>query len=170
MFEQQDTIQMIENHRNHQRNDDPLEKVILGEAITLSTFMLRNNQRLSKANYVQLSCMTSSIIEHEDDEFDSDESFMIDPLLRSLVSLRSRLNHHKKEDLTHLDLTLIKPFCDVIVNKDVSGPVTGLALQAIKKFINYGLIKDDENVRLIAESVTKARFVGTDSNSDETRV
>ncbi|OTF70725.1 hypothetical protein BLA29_002251 [Euroglyphus maynei] len=75
-------------------------------------------------------------------------------------------NYHERI-IGSLDASYLKPFCDVIINKDVSGPVTGLALQSIQKFLNYGFIKDDETVRLIGESVTKARFVGTDSNSDE---
>lgn len=149
--------------------------VILGEATTLSTFILKNNQRLTKANYVHLSRMTSMIIEYEIEfesnnekwKNESNEQWLqtVDPLLKNLILLRSRLNQERING--SLDASYLKPFCDVIVNKDVSGPVTGLALQSIQKFLNFGFIKDGEIVKLIAESVTKARFVGTDSNSDE---
>lgn len=138
--------------------------VILGEAATLSTFILKNNQRLTKTNYAQLSRMASLIIEYEDETEWDDESIPVDPLLKNLILLRSRLNQEK---VSSLNINLIKPFCDVIVNKDVSGPVTGLALQSIQKFLNYGFIKDNEVVKFIGESVTNARFVGTDSNGDE---
>ncbi|KAH9528829.1 G-box binding factor, partial [Dermatophagoides farinae] len=148
---------------------------ILGEATTLSTFILKNNQRLTKANYVHLSRMTSMIIEYEIEfesnnekwKNESNEQWLqtVDPLLKNLILLRSRLNQERING--SLDASYLKPFCDVIVNKDVSGPVTGLALQSIQKFLNFGFVKDGEIVKLIAESVTKARFVGTDSNSDE---
>lgn len=138
--------------------------MILGEASTLSTFFLKNNQRLTKSNYLQLSKLSSLIIEDEDEVDSNDEYLVVDPLIKSLILLKSRLS---KEKIISLDPSYIKPFCDVIKNKDVSGPITGLALQSILKFLNYGFIKDGDVVKLIGESVTKVRFVGTDSNSDE---
>ena len=143
---------------------DLVRLVILGEASTLSTFFLKNNQRLTKANYAQLSRLSSMILEDEDEADLNEDYLVVDPLIKSLILLKSRLS---KEKIIDLDPAYIKPFCDVIVNKDVSGPITGLALQSILKFLNYEFIKDGEIVRLIAESVTKARFVGTDSSSDE---
>lgn len=143
---------------------DSIRLVILGEASTLSTFFLKNNQRLTKANYAQLSRLSSLILEDEDEANLSEDYLVVDPLIKSLILLKSRLS---KDKLITLEPVHIKPFCDVIVNKDVSGPITGLALQSILKFLNYGFIKDGEIVRLIGESVTKARFVGTDSSSDE---
>ncbi len=137
--------------------------VILGEATTLSTFFLKNNQ-LTKANYDQLSRLSSFILEDEDETELNEDNLVVDPLIKSLILLKSRLS---KDQIVSLEPIFIKPFCDVIINKDVSGPITGLALQSILKFLNYGFIKDGEIVRLIGESVTKARFVGTDSSSDE---
>lgn len=138
--------------------------VVIGEAATLSTFFLKNNQRLTKANYVQLSRLSSMILEDEDAADLNDENLVVDPLIKNLILLKSRLS---KDKIASLESAFIKPFCDVIVNKDVSGPITGLALQSILKFLNYEFIKDGDIIRLIAESVTKARFVGTDSSSDE---
>lgn len=101
----------------------------------------------------------------DEDEIDvTDEYLVVDPLIKGLILLKSRLS---KEKIILLDHSYIKPFCDVIVNKDVSGIITGLALQSVLKFLNYGFIKDDEMVRLIAESVIKARFVGSNSIDDE---
>lgn len=130
----------------------------------MTTFFLKNNQRLTKANYVQLSRLTSFIIENEDEVDANDEHLFVDPLLKSLILLKSRLS---KERIVELNASYFRPFCNVIINKDVSGPITGLALQSILTFLDYGFIKDGEVARLIGESVTKARFVGTDSGSDE---
>ena len=104
------------------------------------------------------------IIEGEDEVDLNDENLVVDPLIKSLILLKSHLS---KEKLTTLEPFHIRPFCDVIVNKDVSGPITDRALQSILKFLTNGFIKDDDMARLIGESVTKARFVGTDSSSDE---
>lgn len=50
--------------------------------------------------------------------------------------------------------------------------MTGMALTSVDKFISYGLIKVSSDtaatcVQQIADSITHARFVGTDSSSDE---
>lgn len=50
--------------------------------------------------------------------------------------------------------------------------MTGMALTSVDKFISYGLIKVSSEtaatcVQQIADSITHARFVGTDSSSDE---
>ena len=64
------------------------------------------------------------------------------------------------------------PFLEVIKSEDTSGHVTGLALTSVDKFISYGLIGTSADttvncVQQIADSITHARFVGTDSSSDE---
>ena len=106
----------------------------------------------------------SLILEDEEALDLNDDHLVVDPLIKNLILLKSRLS---KDKISYLESAHIKPFCDVIVNNNVSGPVTGLALQSILKFLNYGFIKDGEIVRLIGESVTKARFVGTDTSNDE---
>ena len=90
----------------------------------------------------------------------------------------------------------VDPFLEVIRSEDTSGPVTELALSAIFKFLSYGLIgmlskfiyivlfkfttlihyflhldprheSTPAIVESLADAVTHARFVGTDSGSDE---
>ena len=78
----------------------------------------------------------------------------------------------------------------MIRSEDTSGPVTELALSAVFKFLSYGLIgiffqtyylnfyysiltldvgheSTPAVVESLADAVTHARFVGTDSGSDE---
>lgn len=64
------------------------------------------------------------------------------------------------------------PFLEVIKSEETSGPVTGMALTSINKFISYNLIGFNGEtcttcVQQIADSITHARFVGTDSSNDE---
>ena len=64
------------------------------------------------------------------------------------------------------------PFLEVIKSEETSGPVTGMALTSVSKFISYGLVGINNEtsahcVQQIADSITHARFVGTDSSSDE---
>uniref|UniRef100_A0A915DUN0 SEC7 domain-containing protein n=1 Tax=Ditylenchus dipsaci TaxID=166011 RepID=A0A915DUN0_9BILA len=79
-----------------------------------------------------------------------------DPLLRNFADLRDVLN--SITDISEMNY---------------NAPVTSRALAAVDKFINYGLISSNSirvasAVQSIADSVTKAKFVGTaDSGSDE---
>lgn len=68
--------------------------------------------------------------------------------------------------------TFLAPFLEVIKSEETSGPVTGMALTSVSKFISYGLIGINSEtsstcVQQIADSITHARFVGTDSAGDE---
>lgn len=108
------------------------------------------------------SRLSTLVAEYEDE--DDVEDMISDPLLRSLIRLKTKL---RKDKLVVTDPNYLRPFCEVIKNKDVSGPITGLALQSILKFTNYGLITNEIAVQMIADSVTKARFIGTDTSSDE---
>jgi brefeldin A-resistance guanine nucleotide exchange factor 1 len=79
----------------------------------------------------------------------------------------------KCEDLNEIDpSTYLAPFLEVIKSEETSGPVTGMALTSVNKFISYGLIGINNEttancVQQIADSITHARFVGTDSANDE---
>lgn len=83
-------------------------------------------------------------------------------------------------------LVYLTPFLEVIRSEDTTGPITGLALTAVDKFLSYGLLElpsGDETslppigpgslhsiavaAEAIADSGTQARFVGTDRGSDE---
>ncbi|VDP38531.1 unnamed protein product [Schistosoma curassoni] len=107
------------------------------------------------------------------------------PLLLSFNQLRSILNVSKS--VNELEpLVYLTPFLEVIRSEDTTGPVTGLALTAVDKFLSYGLLelpstKSDESslnktgslnsiglaVEAIADASTQARFVGTDPRSAE---
>ena len=68
--------------------------------------------------------------------------------------------------------TFLAPFLEIIKSEEITGPVTGMALGSVDKFISYGLIGTSSDttatcVQQIADSITHARFVGTDSSSDE---
>lgn len=95
----------------------------------------------------------------------------IDPILKNLISLKGKLRKSDRNGFSVLtDPTYLRPFCEVIKNKDTSGPITGMALQSVLNFISYGLVAKVEHlgaVIAIGESVTKARFVGTETGSDE---
>ncbi|KAI1710082.1 sec7 domain-containing protein [Ditylenchus destructor] len=95
-----------------------------------------------------------------------------DPLLRNFADLRDVLN--SITDLAEMNyITFLSPFLEVIKSEATDAPVTSRALSAVDKFINYGLLSSNSirianAVHAIADSVTKAKFVGTaDSGSDE---
>lgn len=63
------------------------------------------------------------------------------------------------------------PFLDV-VRSEVVGPITGVALSSINKFLAYGLIDLTSphaaaGIESIADAVTHTKFMGTDLASDE---
>ena len=44
-------------------------------------------------------------------------------------------------DLSEIDVnTFLGPFLDVIRSEDTTGPITGVALSSVNKFLSYGLI------------------------------
>ena len=94
-----------------------------------------------------------------------------DPLTRNFSDLKLLLND--QSNLSDIDSsTFLAPFLEVIKSEETTGPVTGLALTSVNKFIAYGLIGMNNEttancVQQIADSITHARFVGTDSASDE---
>ncbi|KFV07638.1 Golgi-specific brefeldin A-resistance guanine nucleotide exchange factor 1, partial [Pterocles gutturalis] len=66
----------------------------------------------------------------------------------------------------------LRPFLEVIRSEDTTGPITGLALTSVNKFLSYALIDPNhegtaEGMENMADAVTHARFVGTDHASDE---
>jgi hypothetical protein len=38
-------------------------------------------------------------------------------------------------------LEYLQPFLDIILSEETSGPITGVALSAVNKFIKYGFIR-----------------------------
>ncbi|KAG5455253.1 G-box binding factor, partial [Clonorchis sinensis] len=111
---------------------------------------------------------------------------MKSPVYKNFVQLRSILN--SVSSLNEVEpLVYLTPFLEVIRAEDVTGPITGLALTAVDKFLSYGLLEVPSTdsaewvathgprsfrsvsmaVEAIADFGTQARFVGTDRSSDE---
>ncbi|XP_070398322.1 Golgi-specific brefeldin A-resistance guanine nucleotide exchange factor 1 isoform X4 [Nothobranchius furzeri] len=94
-----------------------------------------------------------------------------DPLLKSFGHLKELLNNRK--ELSDIEPNLfLRPFLEVVRSEDTTGPITGLALTSVNKFLSYGLIDANheaaaEAIENMADAVTHARFVGTDPASDE---
>uniref|UniRef100_A0A3Q3H0X4 Golgi-specific brefeldin A-resistance guanine nucleotide exchange factor 1 n=1 Tax=Labrus bergylta TaxID=56723 RepID=A0A3Q3H0X4_9LABR len=94
-----------------------------------------------------------------------------DPLLNSFGHLKEILNNIK--ELSDVEPNIfLRPFLEVVRSEDTTGPITGLALTSVNKFLSYGLIDADheaaaEAIENMADAVTHARFVGTDPASDE---
>ncbi|XP_065181030.1 Golgi-specific brefeldin A-resistance guanine nucleotide exchange factor 1-like [Sycon ciliatum] len=94
-----------------------------------------------------------------------------DPLVDGFSQLKEVLTG--VADLAQLDPDeYLTPFLDVIKSEDTTGPITGVALSSIHKFLSYGTIdasmaSSAAAVANLADAVTHARFVGTDPASDE---
>ncbi|NXP23871.1 GBF1 factor, partial [Scytalopus superciliaris] len=94
-----------------------------------------------------------------------------DPLLHSFSSLKEVLNNIT--ELSEIEPNVfLRPFLEVIRSEDTTGPITGLALTSVNKFLSYALIDPShegtaEGMENMADAVTHARFVGTDHASDE---
>ncbi|NXD69278.1 GBF1 factor, partial [Eolophus roseicapillus] len=94
-----------------------------------------------------------------------------DPLLHSFSFLKEVLNNIT--ELSEIEPNVfLRPFLEVIRSEDTTGPITGLALTSVNKFLSYALIDPShegtaEGMENMADAVTHARFVGTDHASDE---
>nr|XP_020646816.1 Golgi-specific brefeldin A-resistance guanine nucleotide exchange factor 1 isoform X1 [Pogona vitticeps] len=94
-----------------------------------------------------------------------------DPLLHSFSVLKEVLNN--VTELSAVEpIVFLRPFLEVIRSEDTTGPITGLALTSVNKFLSYALIDSShegtaEGMENMADAVTHARFVGTDPASDE---
>ncbi|CAG5085057.1 Oidioi.mRNA.OKI2018_I69.PAR.g10801.t2.cds [Oikopleura dioica] len=126
--------------------------IVLGEANIVCTALRRD---LQKAN-----------------RWDShDPQVDEDPQIQIFQELKLKLN--QAQDLSEIQpLDYLVPFFEVIQSEDLLGPITGLALSTVNKFLSYGLIdpahpQSSEVVERLAESVTRARFRGTVPANDE---
>ncbi|XP_069466354.1 Golgi-specific brefeldin A-resistance guanine nucleotide exchange factor 1 [Ambystoma mexicanum] len=94
-----------------------------------------------------------------------------DPLLHSFSQLKDVLNNIT--ELSKIEPNVfLRPFLEVIRSEDTTGPITGLALTSVNKFLSCALIDPyhdgtAEGIENMADAVTHARFVGTDPTSDE---
>ncbi|XP_033468828.2 Golgi-specific brefeldin A-resistance guanine nucleotide exchange factor 1 isoform X2 [Epinephelus lanceolatus] len=94
-----------------------------------------------------------------------------DPLLNSFGHVKEILNNIK--ELSDVEPNVfLRPFLEVVRSEDTTGPITGLALTSVNKFLSFGIIDANheaaaEAIENMADAVTHARFVGTDPASDE---
>uniref|UniRef100_A0A4W6FFF1 Golgi-specific brefeldin A-resistance guanine nucleotide exchange factor 1 n=1 Tax=Lates calcarifer TaxID=8187 RepID=A0A4W6FFF1_LATCA len=73
-----------------------------------------------------------------------------DPLLNSFGHLKEILNNIK--ELSDIEPNIfLRPFLEVVRSEDTTGPITGLALTSVNKFLSYGLI--DANHEAAAEAI-----------------
>ncbi len=92
-------------------------------------------------------------------------------LLGAFLDLKRALASAK--DLAAVDPSaFLAPFLAVVRSETVTGPVTGMALAAVCKFLSYGVLHPGQAgaahaVEGLADAVTHARFVGVDPSSDE---
>lgn len=75
-------------------------------------------------------------------------------------------------DLSQVDIMiLIDPFLEVIRSEETSGPITGVALSSVHKFLSGVITPNLSNaaraMAQIAEAATHCRFEATDPDSDE---
>ncbi|XP_072165610.1 Golgi-specific brefeldin A-resistance guanine nucleotide exchange factor 1-like [Diadema setosum] len=123
--------------------------VVLGEIQLVVTAMRRSSR-------------WSSHLPQEEDQ---------DPFLASFAQLKEILN--TVPDLGAIEPNVfLSPFLDVIRSDDTTGPITGLALSSVNKFLSYGLLDPTiegaaQGIENVADAVTHTRFVGTDPSSDE---
>ncbi len=92
------------------------------------------------------------------------------PLLQGFKKLMVTLGNAK--DLRQIDtLVYVEPFLEVIRSEETSGPITGVALSSVHKFLRGFIRMDSPNatrtMALIAEAATHCRFEATDPDSDE---
>lgn len=124
--------------------------IVQGEISLVITAMRRTSRYVSHGR-------------HQDDDGDQ--------LLSSFSQLKDVLNNIT--ELEELEANaFLSPFLEVIRSEDTTGPITGLALSSVNKFLSYNLIDPTcetagPAIENIADAVTHARFVGTDPSSDE---
>ena len=71
--------------------------------------------------------------------FPSNIYLLQDPILQNFAQLKNAL--FKCEELSTLDPNVfLSPFLEVIRSEDTSGPITGIALTSLSKFLSYGLV------------------------------
>eukprot|EP01113_Clastostelium_recurvatum_P025585 TRINITY_DN3078_c0_g1_i3.p1 TRINITY_DN3078_c0_g1~~TRINITY_DN3078_c0_g1_i3.p1 ORF type:complete len:1663 (+),score=447.69 TRINITY_DN3078_c0_g1_i3:135-5123(+) len=93
------------------------------------------------------------------------------PLLKGLRALTATL--HEAKDLSpHGMLEYLSPFLEVIRSEETSGPVTGVALVSLSRFLASSIFREDAPgagmaMNAIADAASHCRFETTDPDSDE---
>uniref|UniRef100_A0A2R5LB52 Putative pattern-formation protein/guanine nucleotide exchange factor n=1 Tax=Ornithodoros turicata TaxID=34597 RepID=A0A2R5LB52_9ACAR len=94
-----------------------------------------------------------------------------DPLTRGLMGLKEMLG--RATDLSDMEPSVyFGPFLDIVRTAEMPGAVTSMALATVNKFLSYGLIDPRlesaaATAESVADAVTRVRFAGTDTGSDE---
>eukprot|EP00731_Ephydatia_muelleri_P005724 Em0002g1900a len=93
-----------------------------------------------------------------------------DPLIQQLHQLQQRLA--SVAGIWELNGEFLKPFCDVVLSDDTSGPVTGMAISSVEKFLTYGMLDPTHPnsaaiIEAVSDAITHARFGCTNQTSDE---
>jgi len=93
------------------------------------------------------------------------------PLVKAFKNLQENVLYSHR-DIASLDtLVYLKPFLSVIRSEETTGPITGVALASVNKFLCTFMNENSPNVaksiESIAEAVTHCRFEATDPDSDE---
>ncbi|CAL1527993.1 unnamed protein product [Lymnaea stagnalis] len=127
--------------------------IVQGEIALLITAMKRTSRYGAHGRHIR----------HQEDD--------IDMLQSSFFQLKDVLN--SITELNEIEPNaFLSPFLEVIRSEDTTGPITGLALTSVNKFLSYGLVDPScemaaPAIENVADAVTHARFVGTDPAADE---
>ncbi|UJR20526.1 hypothetical protein I4U23_023653 [Adineta vaga] len=117
----------------------------------------------------EIQALTS--LKKSNTRWSSNQSYEESPEINSFQKLKTTLN--SISDLHDIDsIIFLTPFLDIIRSDEISGPMTCLALNAVNKFLSYGLIDTlsesaASTIDKVANAVTHTRFVGTNPNDDE---
>ncbi|CAM9924459.1 unnamed protein product, partial [Ascophyllum nodosum] len=92
------------------------------------------------------------------------------PLSRAFKGLHSHLE--EVDDLANVDtVRYLLPFLAVVESPATTGPMTGVALSSLHKFLLYGFIRKDcprvkEGITLVAQAIGRCHFEETNPESD----
>ena len=94
------------------------------------------------------------------------------PILRSFKVLHRYMQRTADESKRVDTMRYLRPFLNVIVSEWTSGPVTGVALASVNKFLLYGFITRETPrgaiaINEIAHAVSVCRFEATEAHVDE---
>eukprot|EP01114_Cavostelium_apophysatum_P009107 TRINITY_DN2217_c0_g1_i3.p1 TRINITY_DN2217_c0_g1~~TRINITY_DN2217_c0_g1_i3.p1 ORF type:complete len:1471 (+),score=363.32 TRINITY_DN2217_c0_g1_i3:184-4596(+) len=133
--------------------------IVLGE-INHVVSSMKLNVRWSTPNPIRVSSPTAAQNSAEGSS----------PLLNAFKNLQQKIHSHRNIDT--LDTCVyLKPFLNVIRSEETSGPITGVALSSVNKFLCTFITERSNNVAKaiegIADAVTHCRFEATDPESDE---
>ncbi|XP_015781014.1 Golgi-specific brefeldin A-resistance guanine nucleotide exchange factor 1 [Tetranychus urticae] len=178
--------------QHHPIDESRARIIVMGEIDMLETHM-RNAYSIFSNNYhggrrLWSSKTSKPVITSIASETDEEEDTFIDDLgnggsipsgsnqqltksIRDAYCGLKKLMEKLVRNLNPLaDISYLVPFCEVIKDPDISGPITDLALRSLIKFLRKGLIDATEEMgsaQYVGDSIIKARFVATDSANDE---